>query len=1065
MKQLFKILLLISFVFPVYTYGQNPPIIYGRLKSTNNQPVAYAVIHTKLNPLADFATDSAGFFHVALTGASDSVFFTHSGFEPLEIFISSKVVNFLNLTMQPLFTEVKEVVINSGYQEIPKERATGSYFKLDNKLLDQRVSTDIISRLDGLTSGLLIDRHDVRQQTIQIRGLSTLNYGAASPLIVLDNFPYAGDINNINPNDVESITVLKDAAASSIWGARAGNGVIVITTKKAKTGQPLTVSFNANLTIKPRPDLFSAKRIPVGSYIDLEKSLFSQGYYDGMLNDPSFPAVSGAVDILNRQRNGSLTAIQADNMISQLRVQDVRDDMQKYLYRQAVNQQYYLNLTGSGTNIRYLFSIGYDNDLSSLQGNKNDRLTLRSNNMIDLTKKWQLQTDVILTRTNARNNNPGGYGDYKPHQPGISPYAKLINNDGTPAAVDIYYAKSFTDTAGNGKLLDWKYRPLQELQNNDNTSAMTDILFNLGSSYRLSKWLRADVKYQYEQSWSSSRNYQNLNSFAARDYINTFTQISGTSLVYAVPKNGMLSTNELTGRQQSIRGQLNFDQAWSKNQLSAIAGAEVREARNNSNAQTVYGYDTNTLTSVPVNYATLNPTYNGIYGNSYITNGTAFTQYVNRFVSVFANAAYTYDNKYTISGSVRKDASNLFGVSTNQKWVPLWSTGALWHINREKFYTIDWLNMLNLRATYGISGNLSPTESALTKIQYNAAARSPINLPYVSVTSPANPSLRWEQVRSFNSGIDFGIFDNRISGSLEYYTKHSIDLINSVLLDPTIGFTTTDQNSASISSKGIDIVLNTLNTTGVVNWRTSLLFNYVSFKTTKNLNPPSVQGLVSDGNYIFPVLNYNPYVIVSYKWAGLDPTNGDPRGYVNGVVSKDYSAIEQNPLDQQVISGSALPPIFGTFRNTVEWNKFSLAVNITYRLNYYFRKPVTSYSALITNGIGYPDYDQRWQKQGDEQRTNVPSFVYPVNSLRDQFYYYSSVNVLKADNVKLDEIYLNYDLTSKMRFLGVRNFQIYLFANQLNIILWKANKDGIDPDVMYNVKPPFSFSAGIKATL
>ncbi|MBD1395142.1 SusC/RagA family TonB-linked outer membrane protein [Mucilaginibacter sp. ZB1P21] len=1045
-------------------FSQDVVKIYGDVKSANNEPIAGVVIKPK-NVSYHALTDTNGRFQLTIFGV-DTITFTHVGYKPLTKIIDAKLASLLHITMEPLINELKEVVVSTGYQDIPKERATGSFYKLDNHLLNQRVGTDIISRLDGLTSGLLIDRRDPNQQTIQIRGLSTLNIEAASPLIVLDNFPYAGDINNINPNDIESITVLKDAAASSIWGARAGNGVIVINTKKARANQPLQVSFNSNLTLKKKPNLFSANQIPVNSYIDLEKTLFGQGYYDNLFSDASFPAVSQVAMLLNQAKNGEISDVQAERQINQLRTQDVRNDFQKYLYRNSVNQQYYLNLSGSGSNIRYLVSAGYDKDNSNLRGNDNNRLTLRSNNQIDLTKRWLLNTDVIITRTNSTNNSPGAYGSYRYNNSTISPYARLVNNDGSPAAVDLYYSKAFTDTAGNGRLLDWKYRPLQELANNDNRSAMTDILLNVGSSYKIFSGLKADVKYQYQQSWSSNNNFQNINSYSIRDYVNTFTQLNDNSTTYVVPKNGILSTFDLVNKQQALRGQLTYDHIWgSDHQLSAIAGSEVRETKSNSSTQIIYGYDPNTLTTVGVDYANQYPTYDAIFGDSYINNGTKYTAYLNRFVSVFANATYTFKNKYSLSGSARRDESNLFGVQTNQKGVPLWSAGALWKIDREKFYNISWLPQLSLRFTYGVSGNLSPNESALTRIQYLTGGTSPIRLPFVSVSAPPNPHLRWEQVKTFNTGLDFSLFNNRINGSVEYYTKNSTDLINSVLLDATVGFASANQNSASIFSRGVDVVLNSVNLDGPFKWRTSLLFSSVKFKTTKNLNPPTTEGLVSDGNTIFPVVNENPYLIVSYKWAGLDPQTGDPQGYVNGVVSKDYAAISQNPIDQQVKSGSALPTAFGTLRNTLDWQKFSLAFNLSYRFNYYLRKPTTNYSSLISYGAGFSDYDRRWQKPGDERSTNVPSFIFPGNELRDQFYHFASVNVEKADNIKLEEIYLSYDFTPNKRLLGIKSLQFYLFANQLNVIVWKANKAGIDPDILYNFRPPVSYSAGIKATL
>jgi TonB-linked SusC/RagA family outer membrane protein len=1063
-NRIFIFFLFAILYMPFYAYAQTGKTIYGQIHGSANTPLSRTSLRLALSKSTS-ATDSNGRYTIYLRKAVDTLTVSHIGYITKRIVVNQSSTLPLMISMVPLSNELKEVLISTGYQTIPKERTTGAFYHLDKELIESRNTPNLISRLDGLTSSLLVDNHYAAQPTIQVRGLSTLNYQNASPLIVLDNFPYAGDINNINPNDIESVTLLKDAAASSIWGARAGNGVLVITTKKARKNQPMQVSVNTNVTIASKPDLFSANQISSASLVDLQRYLFNQGFYNSLFTSRTRPAIPGVVEILQQQKLGQLTLAQAEQQLTELKSQDVRNDMAKYLYRAMVNQQYFVNISGAGQNVRYLISAGYDKANTSLTGNDNDRLTVRSNNIIDLTKKWQLQTELILTKTGQHNNSPGGYGQISTGSVSISPYAKLANADGSPAAVDIYYRGLFTDTAGNGKLLDWKYRPLQELANNNKQTLTTDLLANLGTSYKVFNGLTADLKYQFEQSWSNYNELYNLGTFFARDYINRFTQISGNTITYIVPRNSIMNATNTVNKTNSARAQLNFDQSWGSNQFSGILGAEVRESNSNINVYRTYGYDPNSLTSVNVDYTHTYPTYDNVGGVTYIADGTVVKQYLNRFVSVFANGAYTYKNRYTLSASVRRDASNLFGVATNQKWVPLWSVGGLWRVADEPFFHSDWLSQLNIRASYGISGNLSQNATSITRIQYYSASQSSINVPFVGVSSPPDPHLRWEQVRSWNEGIDFELFKGRVNGSLDVYQKNSVDLINSVLLDPTLGFSTNTQNSASIRSNGLDLVLNTMNVNGAVKWRSLLLFNYVNYRTTQNLNPPTSQGLVSDGLFIFPVVGYNPYVIVSYKWAGLDPLNGDPQGYVNGKVSKDYQAITQNPLSEQVISGPAVPPVFGTFRNSVDWKNFSLSCNITYRFHYYFRRPVVNYSDLINKGIGYEEYDQRWQQPGDESHTNVPSFVYPDNTLRDNFYRYADINVEKADNIKLTDLSLGYLWVPRIKFAGLKSLSFNAYVNQLNYILWRANKKGIDPDIIYNVKPPVTYAIGIKATL
>lgn len=1036
--------------------------IHGSVTDSVNNPIPGATISSTSGKTLSINNEDG--FDLVIPHIPDTLIISAVGYKTRTMIIHS-ATGPLHFILETAPGYLQEVTVNTGYQRIPKERATGSFYLINNDLLNQKVSTDILSRLDGITSGLLVDKRNSNQITYQLRGLSTLTQGAMMPLIVLDNFPYSGDINNINPNDIENITVLKDAAATSIWGARAGNGVIVITTKKAKRGQPLRVSANVSLTLQPKPDLFTAYQVPTASYIDLEEYLFQHNYYNSIFRNVRRPAISPVVEILQAKKNGLITEQQADDQINALKRIDVRNDMEKYLYRNTINQQCDVSLSGSAGKLDYLFSSGFNKDLSNLVGNENSRITLRSDNTIHLTRDWDFKSGIILTQTHATNNSPGGYGSYTVSVNGITPYTRLVNSDGTAAALDIYYRGMFTDTAGNGQLLDWKFRPLDELHDNDNYTNQADVLVNLASDYKINKWLSASTQYQYESSRNDNYNYHSLQSFYTRDLINQYTQIVDGLPVYIVPKNGILNTNQQKLQSQSARAQLNVNYSTnSKSQVSAIAGAEIRELKTTGAARQDFGYDDNSLTSIGVDYTQQYPTFDNVRGMAYIPNATVFTGTTNLFVSLYSNASYIFDNRYILSGSIRKDASNFFGVRTNQKWVPLWSVGAAWNISNEKFYKATWLPYLKLRTTYGINGNLNPNASALTTIAYSNASVSSIGVPFTQLSSPPNPDLRWEKVKQLNIGLDFSLPRNIVSGSVEYYKKKSVDLINTEDLDPMTGFFTTLTNSATIGGHGIDLTVNTINANGKIKWKTMLLFSYVSYKVLKNLDPTPTDGLVSNGTIIFPVTGYNPYIISSFKFAGLDPQTGDPLGYVNGEKSNDYSAISENPISQQVVSGQALPPYFGTLRNTFEWKDFTLAVNVFGRFNYYFRKPSLNYNSLIRYGTNGYGFENRWQNPGDEKTTNVPSIVYPVQSRRDAFYQESSINVLPADNLKLTEIYLSYSLRSvSLKFMRTATF--YLYVNNLNVIIWKKNKEGLDPDILYNVKPPVSYSAGLKLDL
>lgn len=1053
---LFTLIVILSYI---NCYGQL--ITAGRVVDENKVPITSAVIQLKSLGIKT-RSDSNGRFTLPLLKGKYLISISHLGYDAKDTMIFVPLTSILEIKLRSSSEQLAEVTVSTGYQTLTKERATGSFYQLDNKMLNQRISTDILSRLDGVTSGLFVDKRRPEQTTFQIRGLSTLNASEMSPLIVLDNFPYEGDLNNINPNDIESVTVLKDAAASSIWGARAGNGVIVLTSKKGRFSQSLKIEANMNVTVQPKPDLYSADQLAVYSGIQLEKYLFDKGYYNSLFNDVQKRPISDVVEILNAAKTGKISASQADKQINQLSGYDLRDDMQKYLYQNSLKEQYALSFSGGSASVRSLVSLGMDRNRAELKGNSNQRLTLRSDQSFQLSKNWTASAGLFVSRSTAASNSPGGYGSSRFNKTGSS-YSRLADENGSPLSLNIDYRGLFTDTAGRGKLLDWKYRPLDELQKNDNTSSLTDILINLGTSYKITSWLSADLKYQFEQAWGKADRKNTLASYYARNIINRFTQIKGSEVKYVVPASGILNRSENRDQSYSARGQLNINKNWNNlHDLSAIFGAEVRESKSSVNTQNLYGYDETTLSLMDLDYANPYPVFGGISSASYIPSGINADLFTNRYVSLFGNAAYSYKQKYTLSASIRKDASNLYGVNTNQKWVPLWSAGLLWRIASEHFVQLDWMDKLNLRLTYGVSGNTDPSASALTRIRYLAASSSSINVPAVGILDPPNPELRWEKVKMFNSGLDFSMLKGRLSGSLEYYIKRSSDLINGQTFDPTSGIITANRNSATINGSGIDLVLNSLNVDGQIKWNTSFLVSNVTYKISKNLSPPSADGLISDGTILFPVEGYNPYLVVSYKWMGLDPVDGSPRGYVNGQISKDYLAITSNPLDQQVIHGSALPNLFGSVRNTLSYKDFSISFLISYAFNYYFRRPSLNYSALFQGTGGNSEFEKRWQKPGDEAFSNVPSMIYPAIALRDNFYNKSEINVERGDHIRLDEIYASYTLSAKKSRQFFQSLQLYLYSNRLNLMLWRANKLHLDPDVIYGLRPSVSLAAGLK---
>lgn len=1065
---IFTILLFYVTLFCVAQNNQSAPISITVVDEANN-PLKSSSVRL-VGEKGNIISKGDGTFTVFLTSNSDTVWVSHLGYRDEKVSITNTTTSSIVITLKKAEAmQLQEVVVNTGYQSLPKERATGSFEKIDEELINRSVSTDILRRLEGVSSLNFNNRSSGK--SLSIRGRSTI-MGNASPLIVLDNFPYDGDINNINPNDIDNITFLKDAAAASIWGVRAANGVIVITTKKGKYNRPATIDFSANLTYGTKPDLFYAPVLGSSDFIDLEQYLFDKGYYNATLNNARKPVVSPIVELLAQQRSGTLSSEEVNEQIQSFKKNDVRNDLSKYFYQPSFNQQYSLSYSGGSNKYNYILSAGWDKNNDNLKRNGLERLTLRSENNLNPLKGLYLQAGIIFTQINSQNNN-SGLQAINSAPKGFYPYASLADENGNPLAIPFEYRLAYIDTVGSEKLLDWKYRPLDELNMADNASKQNDIRLNTGIQYKLDNGLSAEIRYQYQQQSGNSRNYYDPNSFTARNWVNLFSYLNGSEINYRVPLGGAIDLSNSNMYSHVGRGQLNYNKAWNSiHQLSAIVGMEIRETHTTSNRNRTYGYNDDILTFGNVNYSDLLPTYNNLRGMLRIPNNTNFEDNLLRFTSYYGNAGYTLRDKYTLSASVRKDASNLFGVSANQKGVPLWSSGISWQVNKEDFYRLDILPLLKLRMTYGYNGNVDNTLSALTTIRYGSNAYL-TGLDYAYIFSPGNPELRWEKSGMLNIGIDFGFKNNRFSGSIDYYSRKGTDLIGQAPIDPTTGVLSPASeflykgNVASMKGNGLDIVLHGGIIQRKFNWQVDAILNYTKNQVTnyEMSSSSTAANYVGYGLLVSPFEGKPVYGIYSYEWAGLDPENGDPQGYLDGEISKDYYSITSSSPSTLVYHGSAVPTVFGSLRNTFSYRDFSLSFNIVYKGGYYFRRSSIDYLALYANWRGgHADYLQRWQNPGDEKDTNVPSLPYPANSGRDAFYNNSTVLVERGDHIRLQDINLSYRLPNNKTGKYIKQLQIYSYMNNLGI-LWRANKADLDPDYYAGGFPlPLTISLGCKAS-
>ncbi|WP_127126417.1 SusC/RagA family TonB-linked outer membrane protein [Pseudoflavitalea rhizosphaerae] len=1058
-----------------------PGELTGKVMNEKGEPVAGATISVEGSDIVT-ATEADGSFVLRNVDAKVTLKVTSVGYEPQRIKLTKDVTS-LFIKLLVTAQQMKEVVISTGYQKVSAEKFVGSYSQLDSAAYSRRAGMGIIDRLDGTVNGVLFNKKGA-VKTMQIRGISSLgggnNYSSLlDPLIVVDNFPLDKrfDLNSINPNDVESITVLKDAAATSIWGARAGNGVIVITTKKGKYNRPVGINIASNITIENKPDLYYIPRISGHDFIETERFLYNQGFYDSKLEDVyGWPSVSPVIELLEKREKNQISEDELNELIDELSNVDVREQLNKYIYKPAIRQQHFIGLNGGTNTINYNVSFGFNTVDPNLRGGKGShQFTINSSTSFRPFKNLEIQAAISLGQERSKIASIT--------LPGLYPYTKLANELNEPLPVPYQIRDAYLDTLSYPGLLDWRYRPLDEIRNANNVSSNKFMNLNFNLTYKLFNWLNMAFSYQYLSQVSTGESKSNLHSYLARDLINRFYNPDpnvDSKLKYPIPVGDILNSTLAESFAQNGRFTLNYFKNLGIHQITAMFGTEVSETSGYSQGNQFYGYnEQNGSYRTNMDFFNFYPNTFASYPGtlSLIPNGQYYRdQPLNRFASLLANFSYTYNNLYTLYASARRDGANVFGVNANNRWKPLWSAGGKWNLSNEKFFSSNWIHSLALRGSYGYSGNVNNTASGKLTIAYSPTLGPFTNFVYGYPTAVNNPDLRWEKVGQINIGVDFSFFKERINGSIDFFRKKSVDLIANYPFDPTTGVNQYPVNSASLKGTGFELNISSINLDKKIRWTTNLGVSHTRTIVTK-----IYKGGFKANDFIFYGLNPAEgklaYAISSYKWAGLDSLTGDPLGYLNGKVSKEYNKIANDSIENQKYHGSAIPLYLATFSNSIKYRNISLSFLITGRFSYFFRKPALDiiHRGELTGTSYINDYSIRWQKKGDEKITNVPSVVYPLppeQSGRDEFYKGAEINVLRADNIKLQDIRIQYDWVRKGNSnFPIRSAQLFFYPNNLNLIIWRANKSSLDPDFTSGVSsdptaapPPKTWTFGINVS-
>lgn len=999
----------------------------------------------------------------------DSLFVSYVGYTEQRIWVTSEQTA-LKLYMQKDGSQIEGVeVVHTGFYEVPKERATGSFTVVNNELLNRSTGGNILQRLEGLASGVqFVNPGGTEAGDIRVRGLATL-HSDATPLIVIDNFPYEGDISSINPNDIESVTVLKDAAAASIWGARAGNGVIVITTKQGRYNERAQLSLSSNVTVGQKPDLlYSRNRLPSSVVMEIEKEKYQfGGLYLPNVDQRAFPEY---VEMLIALENGTLSQADFNRQEAILQQTEVREEAMKHLYQSSVSQQHALNGRGGGERYNYFFSANYDKDRSEIIGNDHNRINLNLQNTFKPFKDMEVSASLWYAEQRGKNNGlvlsdlSGHFAYVK-----LSPYTRLVDAEDVNLSIVKDLRSDYVGQTEELGLLDWKYRPLEDRDLVDRRSKREELRANLGLKYSFLERFNFLATYQYVKGRGESSTIYDKDSYYVRDLVNKYTQANAQKII---PHGGIYEEGQpMLSSSHSGRIQLNYLQDFGKdNSLVALVGSEIRNfVQNSLLSKTLYNYDQEMKTGSTVfNYMEYYKTYPAGRSLRLPAPASVRQQFTDRYLSYFGNASYTFKKRYILSGSARWDGSNLFGVKTNQKGTPLWSLGGSWDMSKEDFYAVDWLPYLRLRTTYGSAGNVNKSVSAYPTISMSGALFD-TEMAKANVRSVGNPSLRWERINTLNIGLDFKSEKNRLGGSVEYYMKWAHDLIGEDLLPPSTGYHKNSNtlkssmiNYADLRGKGWDLQLNSRNLVGNFKWSSILLLSYAENKIINYRGNDAVP----TSNYLsgkIPVEGESNDVLLAIPWYGLSSENGYVNVILDEKISQDYEAYyKEIQVSDLIRAGLRIPPLYGSLRNTFLYKKWSLDFLLSWKSDYVFRRS-SSYGGIYGLTYHMDDLD-RWQQPGDEMKTHIPArrLIGTNTPNAAGVYDDSEILVTRGDHIRLQDINLSYTLP---RFATGGFAELRLFAYVRNLgILWKANKQGIDPDFANaEYRTPKSFSVGVQA--
>lgn len=977
----------------------------------------------------------------------------------------------INVSLSVDTQYLKEVVV-TGYQTISRERSAGAFAKVEGSQVQDRGNThgDILRALEGSVAGLNVNT-TAEGTSYLIRGVTSIN-STTEPLYIVDGVPMSRDQVGklVNPNDVSNVSFLKDATAASIWGAQAANGVMVITTKTGVADGRLSVNYNGTFTFKGKPDYSYLDMMTSSQFIDAAVQVFDPETYKwedinkttfGTIS--SYPVVYPHENALYQYFMGNISLSERDELLNALRGSNGRKEYEKYFMSNSFLTNHSVSFSGGNDRNSYYASLEYQGGQGVSQ-NRTDEYKIYMRDVLNLTD-W-MKLDLSLNAFYEKGvSHISSYNEYGGNHLTSIPYALFYDKEGKEMSLTNYmmnesYQQKVEDVTG----FSLDFYPVSDWMSSRQVRNSYSMRANAGLTIDIIDGLSYEGRFQYMIDNSHSEMFYPAETFKIRLDRAFATNTDGQQFLPS--SGGEFTISDGRSTAYTIRNQLNFDREFVGNevhQVTAVAGFELNSNKTASNSTFMRGYDMQTMKYIFYDDYFLSqtgvrnpilPMIAAATSNQFDPNQYSQDEIEYRFVSAYANAAYTLMDRYSINGSVRVDQSNLFGSDPSVQFKPIWSVGGIWNIAKEEFMgNAGDVDNLNIRLSYGFAGNSpKPGEggpydilSSMSDPKYNE-----FGLAYVVVT-PANDKLTWEKTRTWNLGFDFGFWRHRFGGSLDLYDKFTTNLLAATPIDPTTGFTSVLSNIGTMSNKGVELSLYSTNiSTRTFNWNTD-------FNITYNCNK-LIDMYITPPDTPYSMVNYEywegyPYgTVFSYKWAGLDPADGMSRVYdSSGNIVRSITDIDNATAVPYM--GTTIPPVFGSLSNSLRYRGFELSFMFIFNCGHVMRNDINNHFSYRMEGEIHNDFNLRWKRPGDEKKTNVPAYYKLSDTSYNEtdiqmLYKYADINVLDASYIKLRDISLTYHLPVKAcRAIKARNASIMLQASDLWLIPF--NKEGIDPEAFY----------------